>query len=212
MPSDIADHPTGEHSKNLFVKKLGPLPGWAWILIGVGVVYAGSKVVRRGSAPVADSSTTDGSTPNQLRQLQYSPAATGYGGQNDNGMLASFLSILAAQPAGPTPGNPATPAPVAAPTPSPGNTGSPAWQNLPQVRSGDFGQFLAPGQQIHVIGNQGAGGYTGYDVGGGVPVYALIRGTWQQNWNPADIKAGVQLGIPQGFEGYIRPELVTNRR
>jgi hypothetical protein len=209
--------PAADNGGNVFTRKLGPLPGYAWVILGVGVLYVGQKVMaNRASTGV----TQEGEQQGQAGTTPYSQLAGyaypgGYGAapaysssSNDNSMLSSFLSILAAQgAAGPSPGNPDGPAG------SPGNTGNPAIQpgNLPRVDATKFPVVAAPNTAFSVLGSitQPGGIYTGKNVAGGVPVYAFYNGQWQQNFNSATLPVGTQLAIPTAYSDYIGGQVQT---
>lgn len=199
---------------NIFTRKLGPLPGWAWVLVGVGVIYGYEKLSNKSST----SSTTQGQQGGQAGTVPMSNAAGyyptgGYGvsssASNDNSMLESFLSILAANGAAagaPSPGN--APAPAA----SPGNTGNPAVQPV-QVDHNAFSMSQpasATMTQIGTVSKQGE--FSGFNVGGGAPEYVLQGGNYVQDFNWATLPVGTGIYVPSTFQGNISTQYVSGQK
>src|ERR1035437_3363563 len=65
----------GKGSENIFTKKIGPLPGWAWAAIGLGGLYLWKKH----QASTAAATTT--ATPSASLPTSDVTAPSGYGYQ-----------------------------------------------------------------------------------------------------------------------------------
>lgn len=115
------------------------------------------------------------------------------------GQLAEFESLLSGQisqlarqigdmKANP---NPAPPAPA------------PAAKKLPTIDSRWFPTLAPQGEDFNVLGTVTGEGFKGYNVGGGVPVYAFEDGRWFQGFDMKKLKAGTILGVPDTFQQYI---------
>lgn len=153
------------------------------------------------SGPGADGSQLDMSTFGALlSQLQAGQAANtaALGGVNAN--LTKIQQELDAQHGKPAPKP--TPGPVAPPV-----------KSLPKLVANTFAAFLpgygANAAAVQQVGTVGAGGkYSGHQVTGGAPVYALV-GTkfgpvWEQNFNMAQLPAGTKIGTPAELHNYVR--------
>lgn len=91
---------------------------------------------------------------------------------------------------------------------------APAPAQLPKLSASLFTKFLpgygANAANIQTVGTVGAGGkYSGGQVTGGAPVYAL-EGTaygpvWEQGFNMAQLPAGTKIGTPAELHNYVRP-------
>lgn len=196
---------------NIFTRKLGPLPGWAWVAGGVVVVYV--YLAHRkgaGGANAADGTPT-GTTLAGVPVVSTEVPSSYEQGASDQA-VANLISALAAQiQANTSPGNPA------APPASPGNTGNPGVQpspvvaidysTLPRVNSADYPMIGTAGMGYDPIGSiTGPGGaFEGENVAGGAPVYAFINGQYVQDFNTKTLPVGTQLYVPSQFGSYIIP-------
>lgn len=62
----------------------------------------------------------------------------------------------------------------------------------------------AGGSEFAVLGRLGSGGqYSGANVSGGAPVYALVHGSWIQGFDAAQLPAGTPLATPTAYAGHI---------
>lgn len=84
---------------------------------------------------------------------------------------------------------------------------------LPKLSASMFAQFLpgygAKAANVQQVGTVGAGGkYSGHQVTGGAPVYALV-GTgfgpvWEQNFDMSKLPAGTKIGTPAQLHNYVQ--------
>jgi hypothetical protein len=115
-------------------------------------------------------------------QVNPVPAQPAVSGQD----LSALLGYLTAQQ-----GVPSQPAPVVA-APATTSTGGTNFATA-------MGNADAGSQMLDIIGSITAPStYTGYNVTGGAPVYALINGQWKIGVPAANIPVGTQLATPVG--------------
>lgn len=75
----MAAAPTPTKGGNVLTKKLGPLPGWAWVLAAVGGYYLYKK--RQAAAAASTTGTTAATTSTAAS----TPTASGYSGPGTSG-------------------------------------------------------------------------------------------------------------------------------
>ena len=57
---------------------------------------------------------------------------------------------------------------------------------------------------LDILGSiTGPSTYTGYNVVGGVPVYALVNGVWKLGYNASQLPTGTPLATSTSSEPYI---------
>lgn len=139
---------------NVLTRKFGPLPGWAWGAIGVAGYFI-YKARKANSTTAANSSTTGTGTgvasPSPL-PFSYYQAPSGYtGGASPTGAMAA------------TGGSSSGTAPTTGT-----NTPSPTLPGLGQITIGNT-QYDILGQITG--GTPGNAQFSGYNVGGGAPVF-----------------------------------------
>jgi hypothetical protein len=73
-----------------------------------------------------------------------------------------------------------------------------------EINSSAYPQTTENGEGVTILGTmQGGGKYTGENVGGGAPVYALINGKWQQGFDANSLPAGTPLATLDTFAPLI---------
>lgn len=113
---------------------MGPLPGWLWVLAGVAGVYGVTRLMGNKVKTTTAEGTTAGDG-----SLNYYPQSSVAGGQNpynsannDNALLESILSIIAAGASNNT-------------APSPGNSGSNGAQSPGSSGNPGLQPIITPG-------------------------------------------------------------------
>lgn len=186
----------------------------------VGLAGAGGVValaLYRKHAAAAASSGTGVTDPVAAQALDASTIENGIVGdlqpQIDN--LAAQLAGL--KPSSPTPASPTakprTPAQViAALRSTPWGSGSPvpATNPRPAINAAAYPVNISanglPGDPLVTLGIIGPGAiFTGHNVGGGAPVYAIVGNQAVQGFNPSTLPAGTRLATLQKFQSYIAP-------
>lgn len=74
---------------------------------------------------------------------------------------------------------------------------------LPNVNSNWYPQIAPQGEDMSVIGSYSGQTYQGFNVKGGVPVYALIDGKWRQGFEMNKLAPGTAIAVPDTFAEYI---------
>jgi len=128
----------------------------------------------------------------------------------ENGIVGDLqpeIDSLAAQLAGLKPGSPA---------PTPPGKKPPTKTKLPPVNATQFPVSIPasglPGDPFVGLGVLGANGsFTGHNVVGGAPVYALEGNTAVQNFDPRKLPKGTRLVTLKKFAAYINPATVTEQ-
>lgn len=189
---------------NVFTKKIGPFPGWIWVGAGVGVLLlAGyARKSKTTTTPGPDANTIAGEsviTTTGNAGASYNGAA-----QGSNDALTTWLNAVSGNALASTPGNEGTE------VVTPGNTGSAAIQN---IRAGNYAQQVGGNSSVVELGTiiEQGGLYSGYNVGGGAPVYADINGQWMQNFDAKTLAAGTRLATLPGFAGNVGTTKVTEQ-
>lgn len=95
--------------------------------------------------------------------------------------------------------------PPASPTPTTDNAPSAASLGAEALVPGPGGSELAVLGQISGAGGQ----YTGENVAGGAPVYALVNGSWVQGFDAAQLPPGTPLATSLSNAGQIVPGTTT---
>jgi hypothetical protein len=208
---------------NIVTRKIGPLPGYAWIAFGVAglVVYLGRKSA---ASSGGGTSSANSATPNAVNYASQTPQMPySYEQSNSDQALASLVSALAYQVQ--QTGGSVSPGNTGGPSTSPGSTGNPGVQptpapapssaaaSLPPINSADYPIIGTPGTSYVPLGQISAPGgmFTGENVGGGAPVYAFMGGQYQQDFNSATLPVGTVLATPSNFSQYIAPGTVTEK-
>ena len=183
-------------------RKVGPLPVWAWIAIGGAVLY----VYRRSQASSSSSSNSSQALAAQLAAAQA-------------GQTVPTESLTTS---GGTYSGPAGQAPPSITNPGPSTPGGGGGTGTPTPGGGSSG----PGYGTTSVGGMsyvnlgtitGAGGaYSGYNVGGGAPVYYLTPGssTPQVDLTPQAVAAlpgGTQVLTPAGYGGAVGSAPTTEK-
>ncbi len=158
----------------------------------VVAVFALISVLQKRNQPVPTTTTVTGALPANL-----APTTDVIG----VGQLADFESSIGsaiaqlAQQVGELPTT--IPAPIVQSAPSP------IAKTLPNINNEWFPVIAPRGEDFSVLGTITGSGYKGYNVGGGVPVYAFQDGQWKQNYDIAKLAVGTPLGTPDTFDAYI---------
>ena len=201
MPTD-APPKSGSSSGFDLSRKIGPLPVWGWIAVAVVGIY----LYRRYTAGSGtSSSTTSSSTGTPTAVTEPTETITtpsgSYTGPADN---VPYSVLTGGTTATTSTGSTAT----TTPTTTPGTTST----ATPGSGSGvpGYGEQTVAGQQFITLGTTGPGGaFSGYNVGGGAPVYFLTPGstTPEVNLTPQAVQAlpgGTQVLTPAGYAGAVQ--------
>lgn len=136
------------------------------------------------------------------------------------GDLQPQIDSLSAQLSGLKPSTPAAavppPKPKAPPTPAPKAGRLP----LPPVNPGKFPtqiplNAIPAADALTILGSVGAGGkFTGHNVAGGAPVYAILPpyGVAIQGFNAKNLPAGTKLATLKSLAKYVQPGTVRNEQ
>jgi hypothetical protein len=192
---------------SFLTKKFGPLPMWAWAGLAVGgyLIYRMRKASEAASTAASSTTASGTSTPTELTPVQsagtgYTSGGSGYTGGGGSGNTPAGYQYqgpgvgtgsIGAVPTGATA---VTSAASAAPAAPATGYGTSTFGGVPYIT---LGTIVGPG-----------GAYSGYNVGGGAPVFYATPGSsnLQTNLTPAAVAAlpgGTQVFTPQGYAGAV---------
>lgn len=162
------------------------------LVVGVaGVAVAYFIYSRRKAATAAAAAAASPASTDTTAALTPTPAGT-YDPNADTSALLGYLTGLSG--AGSTPAAPA----AASGTTSP----APTYQQVP-------GNGDAANQTLDILGSIiGPSTYSGYNVVGGEPVYALVGGQWKLGIPASKLPVGTPLATPTSAEPFITPTKV----
>ena len=180
----------------LLGRKLGPLPMWVWIGLGVAAAYFYTS--RKNAAAQAAGGGPDAATSALAQQ---GAAAMQYGYSSPD--LASMISNLQGQVALLGGGNNGTTGTGAT---SPGSTGNPATTPPPGVPKGEKlvgSGYYVPGSEVPITG---PGGHTYQWIAGPGPKGALPKGTpiWIQPLPGYFVQAAPGMHIISGTPQFVQ--------
>lgn len=143
-----------------------------------------------------------------LQKIQAGVAATTPSGSGTTTQTSPPPAVAPVSGGTPT----VTPEPTPTPTPPATTTPPPTSEAISPAAVGAYAIVPGPGGTgLAELGQiTGAGGqYTGENVSGGAPVYALVGGSWVQGFDAAQLPPGTRLATPVTNAGQIVPGQTT---
>lgn len=80
---------------------------------------------------------------------------------------------------------------------------APAAGTLPALNPANFPRTIAANEIEKIGSDPTANHYSGFQLKGGAPLYAFIKGVWTQGVNPNSAPAGTVFGTPISLDKYV---------